>query len=156
VAEQNRDVRRPPYATPEGVPITSVSRAFLASGQPAVIVPMIALGAIEGYLFLCGKTAERAHRADPDRATRLADELALILRGRRLSPSGDTLDPATLEAFLQDAPVPLLYADALGSIRAMSNGLAERLRAAGAAPGGGAGEELRLNEVIERLTGETS
>jgi len=159
VAEEGRDVRRPPYATRDGVPVTQVSRTFLESGEPTVIVPMVALGALEGYLFLCGARAEQVHLEDPDRATRLADELALILRGRRAvraqeAPPEPT-ELAPLAMFLHDAPTPLLYADALGSVRLLSRPFATRLRALGGDAKEGPVEPgvLTLTEVLGRLTG---
>ncbi len=160
VAEEERDVRRPPYATRDGVPVTQVSETFLGSGAPAVIVPMVALGALEGYLFLCGAGAEQVHLADPDRAARLADELALMLRGRRLEQGEagappDPADLAPLAAFIHDAPTPLLYADELGSVRLLSRSFAARLRALGASAAEGLLDPfaLTLTEVICRLTG---
>lgn len=151
-------MRRPPYATRDGVPVTQVSRSFLAGGEPAVIVPMVALGALEGYLFLCGAPAEQAHLADPERATHLADELALMVRGRRASRvDAEPEAPSELAAFLHDAPTALLYADAQGSVRLLSRAFAVSLRASGAVRADGqldAGT-LTLTEVLVRLTGQS-
>ena len=85
IDERRRDIRRTPYCDEQGVPTIRVVRNYLVMKEmPVLVVPLMALGEIEGYVFLCGDRAETAHRSDPSIAARLSTELGLIMRRRRL------------------------------------------------------------------------
>jgi len=148
VAERRRDVRRAPFSNEEGVPKLQVIQGFLAREDvPVVGLPLIASGDVEGYVFLCGASAESAFTRDPERTERLARELALLARRRRLArrfeaegrpleAAGNLLDSAQvalgdlrlLGAALRGAPVELLVADAFGDVRFVSQELAAWLK----------------------------
>jgi hypothetical protein len=160
VAERRRDVRRTPYSSEQGVPTTRLVRGFLVvKDMPTVVVPLIAFGDIEGCLFLCGATAEATFLAAPERAERLAENLALMLRRRRLSGlqeddwrrtagmllarpeqrSGALIDGARVAVddlrmfatLLREAPVGLLYADCFGDVRVIGEAFERWLAAFG-------------------------
>lgn len=180
VAEKRRDIRRVPYSNEQGVPTIHVARQFLSKqGVPVVVVPLTVLGELEGYVFLCGTAAEETFTREPERTTRLARELALLVRRKRLGrvaePGAPPLENAGREpaeglvegariaigdlqlfgAMLRSAPVGLLYADAFGDVRFLSRELAGWLRARGVTvPPEGPGAalppgSLKLSEVIE-------
>ncbi|WP_437982100.1 hypothetical protein [Sorangium sp. So ce117] len=153
VAELRRDVRRPPYSSEQGVPAIRLSRRFLAKqDMPAVVVPLIAFGEIEGYVFFCGPVAEQTFSREPERAEHVGRELALLLRRKRLartaqagageargggSPEDDLVEGARVAlddlqlfgSMLRSAPVGLLYADAFGDVRFVAPEFAKWLRA---------------------------
>ncbi len=146
ISERRRDIRRTPYVNDQGVPMIRVVRNYLVMKDvPVLVVPLMFVGEIEGYVFLCGVAAERAFAEQPDLAARLSKDLALLLRRRRLgSPdegawrrSAGVRDPADrataliegarialddLKLFatmVREAPVGLLYADSFGDVRMM-------------------------------------
>jgi hypothetical protein len=162
IAERRRDIRRRPYCNEQGVAAPHVAPDFLKNrGEPTLVVPLIALGEMEGFLFFCGVKAEEAFGRTPERLERLARELALIARRRRIAglsegegaPSGPRLldgpmpaserlvqradvaakELASFGEVLRSSPVGLLYADALGDVRIVSRELSRWLGARGVA-----------------------
>lgn len=162
IAERRRDVRRRPYCNDQGVAAPHVAVDFLKNpGEVTVVVPLIALGEMEGFLFFCGQKAEAAFSKSPERLERLARELALIARRRRVAslgvegeavvssgsklldvpmpPSerlvqradGAAKELASFGEVLRSSPVGLLYADALGDVRLTSRELARWLSSRG-------------------------
>jgi hypothetical protein len=155
IGERRRDIRRTPYCDEQGVPMIRVVRNYLVMKDvPVLVVPLMALGEIEGYVFLCGERAERAFYDDPSIAHRMSEELALLMRRRRLGRAGlrageDGAVGASgsvglaagaqvvleeMEMFgavLRDAPVGVLFADAFGHVRLVGRVLAEWLTAFG-------------------------
>ncbi|MRG92370.1 hypothetical protein [Polyangium spumosum] len=159
IAERRRDVRRRPYINDSGVAAPHVVTDYLKNpGEPTLVVPLIALGETEGYVFFCGAKAEAAFTKSPERLERLARELALIARRRRLGNLGEgepisgarlldaPLPPserlvhradvaakeiATFSEVLRSSPVGLFYADALGDVRLTSRELGRWLGARG-------------------------
>ncbi|WP_437673601.1 hypothetical protein [Sorangium sp. So ce131] len=159
VAERRHDVRRPPYSSEQGVPAIRLARRFLTKQEmPAVVVPLIAFGEIEGYVFFCGPVAESTFSREPERAEHVGRELALLLRRKRLArtaeagaggpweegdPGGgheptDHLvegarvaldDLQVFGSMLRNAPVGLLYADAFGDVRFLAPAFAKWLKA---------------------------
>jgi hypothetical protein len=151
VRERRRDVRRTPYCDEDGVHRIHVVRGFLVMKDvPVVVVPLQAVGELEGYVFFCGEQAEASHRADPAATERLARELGLVLRHRRLALAGegapaaepprarrDAIAPAPLArtaqvvlgdmelfaSILRNSPVEVLYADSFGEIRLLGGGV---------------------------------
>lgn len=145
IKERRRDIRRTPYSNLQGVPVASVVHDYLVmKNTPAVLVPLIARGEVEGYLIMIGKTAADEFTANPSRSASLADGLAELIREYRLArmqedawrrqggldgmPIDDdvrVLDRARaamgelrlLRALVQNAPVGLFYADAFGDVR---------------------------------------
>jgi len=157
IREKRRDIRRTPYCDEQGVPTIRVVRDYLVMKEmPVLVVPLLALGEIEGYVFLCGDRAESAYRSDPGTAARLSVELGLLMRRRRLgraSLSELSVDaPRTakgtgelasgaqvvndemelLDAMVRDAPIGLMLADSFGHVRMLSREFASWLRAFGA------------------------
>jgi len=161
VGERRRDVRRRPFVDDQGVAAPHVVTDFLKNpGEPTVIVPLIALGETEGFIFFCGAKAGEAYVKSPERVDRIARELALVARRRRMSSGGQTdaapvsriLDAplplserlvqradvaakeiATFGEVMRCAPVGLAYADALGDVRLLSRELGKWLSARGVA-----------------------
>ncbi|WP_434043340.1 MULTISPECIES: hypothetical protein [Sorangium] len=153
VAERRHDVRRPPYSSEQGVPAIRLARRFLTKqDMPAVVVPLIAFGEIEGYVFFCGPVAEATYSREPERAEHVGRELALLLRRKRLArtaeatggesraghaPTDDLVEGARVAlddlqlfgSMLRNAPVGLLYADAFGDVRFVAPEFARWLRA---------------------------
>ncbi|WP_437607313.1 hypothetical protein WMF20_41905 [Sorangium sp. So ce834] len=155
VAERRHDVRRPPYSSEQGVPAIRLARRFLTKqDMPAVVVPLIAFGEIEGYAFFCGPVAESTYSREPERAEHVGRELALLLRRKRLArtaiaeggagegraghaPADDLVEGARVAlddlqlfgSMLRSAPVGLLYADAFGDVRFLAPEFARWLRA---------------------------
>ncbi|WP_437645937.1 hypothetical protein [Sorangium sp. So ce362] len=156
VAERRHDVRRPPYSSEQGVPAIRLARRFLTKqDMPAVVVPLIAFGEIEGYVFFCGPVAEQTFSREPERAEHVGRELALLLRRKRLArtaeadaggagderagraPEDDLVEGARVAlddlqlfgSMLRSAPVGLLYADAFGDVRFVAPEFAKWLRA---------------------------
>lgn len=156
IKERRRDIRRTPYSNEEGTPGICVTRRMLVmEGTPSVVVPLIAMGEVEGYIFLCGDQAERAYHASPEIAQRISRDLGLMLRRRRIGilgegkwrrrgdhvargPSLDTVqlvegaelalgDLKMLNTLVRHAPVGLLYADAFGHVRVLGEAFAEWL-----------------------------
>jgi hypothetical protein len=141
IAERRRDIRRTPYCDEQGVPAIRVVRNYLAVKEmPVLVVPLIALGEIEGYVFLCGDRAEQGFRNDPTVAHRMSLELAMLMRRRRLGRASTeelydekrrstraknmvvgaqtvTEEMELLGAMVRDAPTGILLADAFGQIR---------------------------------------
>jgi hypothetical protein len=159
IRERRRDVRRTPYCDEHGVPRIRVVRKYLdLPDMPVLVVPLIALGEIEGYVFLCGEQAEAAHAAEPRKAEVMANELALLLRRRRLQASDEDAGLAPSDgardgsmsaglaraagviledidlfgAVLRDAPVGVLYADSFGHVRLVGREVASWLESFGA------------------------
>lgn len=162
IKERRRDVRRTPFVDEAGARRAKIVDGFLVMNEvPCVFAPLEAAGELEGFLILIGKPAARAFIDRPHVTGRLADELALLIRNRRLErtraddwrrPAGMLVDtPAEesgalieharsaledLELFdsvFQSAPVGLLYADAFGDVRMLGREFAEGLRTAGIA-----------------------
>jgi len=155
LADLPRDVRGAPFKTARGAVAPHVARGILrGTTAPAVVVPLLAFGEIQGYLFLCGERAERAFSESPERAERLSRELGRLIRHRRARleveaqsrPSGASFrdvdriiedahtaygDLQTLSALVREAPTGLVYADAFGDIRLMGRAFADDLAAAG-------------------------
>lgn len=160
VAERRRDIRRAPYCDDQGVPAIRLAHSFLAmKGVPALVVPLMAFGDVEGYVFLCGASAERAYVDQPELAERLGHDLGMLLRRRRLGslreddwrrtagslvrrPERHTatliegarvaLDDLRLfDAALREAPVGLLFADAFADVRLVGREFARWLGALG-------------------------
>jgi hypothetical protein len=166
VAERRRDVRRTPYADQKGMPrLHEVDKFLVMPDVPTVVVPLVAMGEIEGYVFLCGDKARTAFRGDPSQADRMARSLALLLRRRRMGRlmQADKLateDARILASAWREAPVPLLYADAFGDVRMLGNGVTEILGDFGLAPAQAAKEvplpagTLSLARVLAALTGK--
>ncbi len=157
IAEPRRDVRRVPFTDDDGVPTARVIEGFLVAKEtPVVVVPLQALGQLEGYIFLCGERAKRAFLTDRHAAARLSKDLGLLVRARRgdaedegrsiasaasraagSAASASRLALAAEAAFrslqlfsdiLRDAPVPLLYADSFAEVRLVSRSMAAWLR----------------------------
>ncbi|HKY36896.1 MAG TPA: hypothetical protein VJN18_13205 [Polyangiaceae bacterium] len=160
ISERRRDVRRTPYVNDQGVPMIRVIRNYLVMKDvPVLVVPLMVLGEIEGYVFLCGVAAERAFAEQPDLATRLSRDLALLLRRRRLGSPDEAkwrrtvggrvarpseretaliegariaLDDLKLFATLvREAPVGLLYADQFGDVRMLGKAVSDWLASFG-------------------------
>ena len=159
VKERRRDIRRTPYSNEDGTPEITVTRRFLVmEGAPAVVVPLIALGEIEGYVFLCGDSAERTYLRVPELAQRLSQDLGLMLRRRRIGKAGErkwrrqsrnargpSFDTAQLvegaelalgdlrifNTLLRSAAVGLLYADTFGHVRVLGSAFSEWLQERG-------------------------
>jgi len=162
IAERRRDIRRRPFCNDQGVAAPHIADDFLKNpGEPVVVVPLIALGEMEGFLFFCGEKSAHAFDKSPERIERLARELALIARRRRIgglsegegAPSGPRLldapmppserlvyradvaakEIASFGEVLRASPVGLLYADALGDVRLVSRELSRWLGVRGVA-----------------------
>ncbi len=160
IKERRRDVRRTPFVDEAGGRRAKIVEGFLVmNGVPCVFAPLEAAGELEGFLIMIGKPAARAFLDRPHVTERLADELAELVRSRRLErtraddwrrPGGMLVEPPTegsgalieharsaledLELFdsvFQSAPVGLLYADAFGDVRMIGREFVEALRAAG-------------------------
>ncbi|MEY2931261.1 MAG: hypothetical protein RL033_2010 [Pseudomonadota bacterium] len=156
IDERRRDIRRTPYCDEQGVPTIRVVRNYLVmKDMPVLVVPLMALGEIEGYVFLCGDRAETAFRADSSVAGRLSTELGLMMRRRRLGRasltelsaggrrdskgSGELASGAQLvsdemellDAMVRDAPVGLMLADSFGQVRMLSREFASWLASFG-------------------------
>jgi hypothetical protein len=160
VAERRRDIRRAPYCDDQGVPAIRLAHNFLAmKGVPALVIPLIAFGDVEGYVFLCGARAERAYLDQPELAERLSHDLGLLLRRRRLGSlreddwrrTAGTLverperrtatliegarvaldDLRLFGRIFQEAPVGLLFADAFADVRVVGKEFGRWLAAAG-------------------------
>lgn len=145
IKERRRDIRRTPYSNLQGAPVASIVHDYLVmKGTPAVLVPLIARGEVEGYLIMIGKGAADEFTAHPERASSLAEGLADLIREYRLARMQDdarrreggmeglpfdedtkVLDRARaamgelrlLRALVQNAPVGLFYADVFGDVR---------------------------------------
>jgi hypothetical protein len=160
IKERRRDVRRTPFVDESGGRRAKLVEGFLVmNGVPCVFAPLEAAGELEGFLILIGKPAARAFLDRSHVTERLADELAELIRTRRLErtqaddwrrPAGMLVEPPTegsetlmeharsalddLELFdsvFQSAPVGLLYADAFGDVRMLGREFVEGLRVAG-------------------------
>ncbi|MEO8179263.1 MAG: hypothetical protein ABI895_10560, partial [Deltaproteobacteria bacterium] len=184
IQEKRRDIRRTPYCDEQGVPAIRVVRNYLVMKEmPVLVVPLMALGEIEGYVFLCGDRAESAHKADPSTAARLSVELGLLMRRRRLgrasltelsvdapltSKGGGELasgaqvvndEMELLDAMVRDAPVGLMLADSFGHVRMLSREFASWLGVFGATLPALRDDALvpagalTLASVLERLLG---
>ena len=158
--ERRRDVRRWPFVDDRGLFSIHVARRVLVNAEtPVVVVPLVAFGDLEGYVFLCGPSAEALHTADPGRTLRLSRELALLARRKRLGrhvleerlrvgllevdPAERAVEELVSTAglaqrdaqlfgeVLHRAPVALLYADSFGDVRVVSDGMIPRLALAG-------------------------
>lgn len=187
IDERRRDIRRTPYCDEQGLPKIRVVRNYLVMKEmPVLVVPLMALGEIEGYVFLCGERAEAAHLRDASTAARLSLELALIMRRRRLGrASADELSlgaPLTanageqlasgarvvgeemflLDAMVRDAPIGLMLADSFGHVRKLSQEFAAWLTAFGATlpplrdDASLPAGALTLSQVFEKLFGATA
>lgn len=145
IRERRRDIRRTPYCNSQGVPEASVVHDYLVmKGTPAVLVPMIVTGEVEGFLMLVGQPAVDEFRANPNLSDGLARDLGQLIRNRRVasmeqeafqSPAGLSHVPVTggrvvldqaraamaelrlLGAMVQDAPIGLFYVDSFGDVR---------------------------------------
>ncbi len=146
IRERRRDIRRTPYANQQGVPVSSVVDDYLVmNGVPTVMVPVAYRGEIEGYLLLIGQSAADYFADNPLVARALADDLAALIRNRRivlqqeqaqLRPgglsttsmgSGSELmlsgartalaELRLMNRLVQYAPVGLCYADPFGDVR---------------------------------------
>jgi hypothetical protein len=153
--DSRRDVRKAPFKTARGAVAPHVARGLLRfDGAPAVVVPLLAFGEIQGYLILCGERAARAFSESPERAERLSRELGRLICHRRARleaeaqscPGGASFrdidrliehahtahgDLQTLSALVCEAPSALLYADAFGDIRLIGRAFADELATAG-------------------------
>ncbi len=185
IDERRRDVRRTPYCDEQGLPAIRVVRNYLAVKEmPVLVVPLVALGEIEGYVFLCGDRAEIAFRSDPTIAHRMSIELAMLMRRRRLGRAtiedlGDARRGSTraraiaagaqtvteemdlFGAMVREAPLGLLLADAFGHVRMLGKVFANTLTASGVVlppmrdDAMLAPGSLTLVTVLEKLTGST-
>jgi hypothetical protein len=183
ILEKRRDIRRTPYCDEQGVPAIRVVRNYLVMKEmPVLVVPLMALGEIEGYVFLCGDRAESAHKSDPSTAARLSVELGLLMRRRRLGRAslaelsvdarasrsrGELANGAQvvndemelLDAMVRDAPIGLMLADSFGHVRMLSREFASWLGAFGATLPALRDDALvpagalTLASVLERLLG---
>jgi len=159
--ERRRDVRRRPYANDQGMPDFNVTRNLLVMEHtPVVVVPLVALGEVEGYVFLCGDAAEQAYLRSPQLAENLSRDLGRLLRRRRSALDGAVrrrpadrddngrgfsatkmLDGArsafedlrVFHALVRRTPVGLLYADAFGYVRVLGGPMADWLQGLGIA-----------------------
>jgi hypothetical protein len=159
IKERRRDVRRTPFVDEAGARTTRVVDGFVVMpGVPTVICPLEASGEVEGYLFLVGKSAADAFVARPTVTLELGQELAELIRNRRLElfraeqwrrPGGLFVDDrgqasehlarsrAALEELelhsklLRAAAVGLLYTDAFGDVRIINQAAYQRLTALG-------------------------
>jgi hypothetical protein len=153
--DSRRDVRKAPFKTARGAVAPHVARGLLRFvDKPAVVVPLLAFGEIQGYLILCGERAARAFSESPERAERLSRELGRLICHRRARleaeaqscPGGASFrdidrliehahtahgDLQTLSALVREAPSALLYADAFGDIRLIGRAFADELATAG-------------------------
>jgi hypothetical protein len=184
ISERRRDIRRTPYCDEQGLPTIRVVRNYLAVKEmPVLVVPLVALGEIEGYVFLCGDRAEVAFRNDPTVAHRMSLELAMLMRRRRLGRAtieeldarrGSTRARAIaagaqtvtdemdlLGAMVREAPLGLLLADAFGHVRMVGKVFADWLTAFGLASSAAQNDALlapgtlTLLAVIRQLTGSS-
>lgn len=149
IKERRRDIRRGPYSDDRGVPHTTLTRGYLCvKDWSALLVPMIAEQDVEGYLMLLGPRAEAEYRRAPERADRVAGELAALARRRRLALSGRSVaaeepehlldktrgmleELGLMTALFENAPVGLLYADSFGDVRLIGRELAGLLSGLG-------------------------
>jgi hypothetical protein len=185
ITERRRDIRRTPYCDEQGLPTIRIVRNYLAVKEmPVLVIPLVALGEIEGYVFLCGDRAEVAFRADPTVAHRMSLELAMLMRRRRLGRAtmeelidarrGSTRARAIaagaqtvtdemdlLGAMVREAPLGLLLADAFGHVRMVGRVFADWLSAFGLASPSTQNDallapgSLTLLAVIRQLTGSS-
>jgi hypothetical protein len=152
--------------------------------MPVLVVPLVALGEIEGYVFLCGDRAENSFRADPTIAHRMSLELAMLMRRRRLgratmedlgeggrgsararaiAAGAQTVNEEMdlLGTMVREAPLGLLLADAFGQVRMMGKAFADWATAFGVAlpptrdDAMLAPGSLTLVTVLEKLTGSS-
>jgi hypothetical protein len=185
IAERRRDIRRTPYCDEQGLPTIRIVRNYLAVKEmPVLVVPLAALGEIEGYVFLCGDRAEHAFRADPTVVHRMGLELAMLMRRRRLGRAtmeelGDARSGSTraraiaagaqtvtdemdlLGAMVREAPLGLLLADAFGHVRMMGRVFGDWLSAFGVVlppmqDAMLAPGSLTLLTVLQKLTGSSA
>lgn len=160
IKERRRDVRRTPFVDEAGGRRAKIVEGFLVMNEvPCVFAPLEAAGELEGFLMLIGKPAARAFLDRPHVTERLADELAELIRARRLErtraddwrrPAGMLVetpqegsgalieharsaleDLELFDSVFQSAPVGLLYADAFGDVRMLGREFTEGLRLAG-------------------------
>ena len=160
IRERRRDIRRTPYSTEQGVPVTSVVHDYLVMKDvPTVMVPLVADGDVEGYMILIGSRAEKAFLERPSMAQQLSGDLAQLIRQRRLTRlrnddwkraggmlvqgvGGQTeslLEGARaaveelhlFNTLMKNAPVGLLYADSFGDVRILGQRFLEWLPALG-------------------------
>ncbi|MBN2194456.1 MAG: hypothetical protein JW751_16685 [Polyangiaceae bacterium] len=169
ISERRRDIRRTPFTDESGARRPHVHRGFVAMKDvPTVLVPLEAQGEPEGYLCLIGQSAEQAFLQHPEVTQRIADDLAHLIRHRRLArhraaewrrPGGldveTTMQGATsmvdgargalhrlalAHEVIAAAPVGLVHADAFGDVRLMSEAFRRLyLTVGGTAPAPGAG-----------------
>ena len=162
IRERRRDVRRTPFVDDAGSRRAHIVDGLLVmNGTPCVFAPLEASGELEGYLILIGKPAAHAFVERPTATERLADEVALLIRNRRLErlradawrrPGGMLVEnPAKwsenlleqarsaseglelLSELFRSAPVGLLYADAFGDVRMLGDEFVESLHRFGIA-----------------------
>ncbi len=162
IKERRRDVRRTPFVDEAGSRRAHIVDGFLVmNGTPCVFAPLEAAGELEGYLILIGKPAAHAFVERPQATERLADEVALLIRSRRLErlradawrrPAGMLVEnPAKwsenlleqarsaseglelLTQLFRSAPVGLLYADSFGDVRLLGAEFSEGLKRFGIA-----------------------
>jgi hypothetical protein len=155
LADPRRDVRGAPWKTPRGAVAPHVVCGLLRDkAAPAVLVPLVAFGEIEGYLILCGERSSKAFSEAPERAERLSRELGRLIRHRRARLEAEAQsrlngasfravdrllehartahgDLQTLSALVRESPNALLYADAFGDIRLIGRAFADELAASG-------------------------
>lgn len=149
ISERRRDMRRTPYSSEEGVPGICVTHRYLVmEGVPTVVVPLIALGEVEGYVFLLGDKAKQAHLDTPEIAERMSRDFGFLIRRRRVGEAsqrgfrrttqrgywnasasaaklveGAEVAVGDLKMFgslIRNAPIGLLYSDAFGHVRIVS------------------------------------
>jgi hypothetical protein len=144
IKERRRDIRRTPYSNLQGVPVASVTDNYLMmKGVPAVLVPILHSGEVEGYLMMVGQSAAEYFVDHPMVSQELAQELASLIKHRRtlqqegaggqssrnssagaaeqmLSAARAALTELQLmTALVQNSPVGLCYADPFGDVRIM-------------------------------------
>jgi hypothetical protein len=178
IAEPERDPRRPPYRDEKGLVGVRILHGFLRDeGAPALLVPMVAHGELQGYIVLTGDLAVQAHLEDPSRAQILGEELGLLLRSAQ--PAGghaERREPTKLEHLMararalaeqahflsgltQALPIGVAWADELGRVRIVNKRLTALLAETGmAAPPHAAQSVLApgamtLADLIGALTG---
>lgn len=181
IRERRRDIRRWPYSDEHGAREPRVLGNYVVTNVPTLLVPLEAAGEIEGFAILIGKSAEESYLKRPEQTRELAQELALMMRRRRLerqrdavwdNPLGALTLPAPTDSrqlldraravvgqlelfsdFVGEAPVGLMYADPFGDVRLMSRAFVSALAEAGVdLPTPVAGEMLKSgNLALARL-----
>lgn len=145
IKERRRDIRRTPYSNLQGVPVASITDGYLMmKGVPALLVPIMHSGEVEGYLLMVGQSAADYFVDKPMVSQELAQDLASLIKNRRVMQQGDggaqqvrrnssagaaeqmlsaaraaLTELQLMSTLVQNSPVGLCYADPFGDVRIM-------------------------------------